>query len=67
MKLWGAFATYSGFGFLGTVYLYFYLPETEGKSLQEIEDFYNTDKLRIFADDPVINLFKRFKRKKYYI
>ncbi|XP_013139503.1 PREDICTED: facilitated trehalose transporter Tret1-like isoform X1 [Papilio polytes] len=65
LKLWGTFATYSGFGFLGTIYLYFYLPETEGKTLQEIEDFYNEDKSKTFADDPFINFFKRFKRKKY--
>lgn len=61
-RLWGAFAVYAAFGFVGTVYLYFFMPETEGKSLQEIESYYN-GKFRVFADDPVINSFKRFKKK----
>lgn len=65
LKLWGTFATYATFGGLGAVYLYFHLPETEGRTLQEIEDFYNTNEWRTFADDPLINFFKRFKRKKY--
>ncbi|CAH2054603.1 unnamed protein product, partial [Iphiclides podalirius] len=67
LKLWGAFATYATFGFLGAVYLYFFLPETEGRTLQEIEGFYNTEKWRVFPDDPLVNYFKRFKRKKYAI
>lgn len=59
--LWGTFAVYAVFGFLGAIYLYFFLPETEGKSLQEIEDFYKGE-LRIFADDPIINSIRRQKR-----
>ncbi|XP_049886139.1 facilitated trehalose transporter Tret1-like [Pectinophora gossypiella] len=62
LQLWGTFAVYAAFGFIGTVYLYFFLPETEGKTLQEIESYYNGE-LRTFADDPVINYFKRFKKK----
>ncbi|XP_072933466.1 facilitated trehalose transporter Tret1-like [Epargyreus clarus] len=61
-RLWGTFATYAGFGYIGTIYLYFFLPETEGKSLQEIESYYS-GKPRTFADDPFINLFKRLTRK----
>ncbi|XP_032522237.1 facilitated trehalose transporter Tret1-like [Danaus plexippus] len=61
VKLWGTFATYAAFGFAGTIYLYFFLPETEGKSLQEIENYYN-GQFRTFADDPVINKLKRLKR-----
>ncbi|CAG9112660.1 unnamed protein product [Plutella xylostella] len=61
VQLWGAFAVYAAFAFVGTVYLYFFLPETEGKTLQEIENYYNGE-FRTFADDPVINYFKRFKR-----
>lgn len=57
VRLWGAFATYAAFGFLGTIYLYFFLPETEGRSLLEIESFYNGD-LRIFPDDLFYNYFK---------
>ncbi|CAK1545673.1 unnamed protein product [Leptosia nina] len=62
IRLWGVFATYAAFGFLGSIYLYFFLPETEGKSLQEIESFYN-GKLRVFPDDPVYNFFKRRNNK----
>ncbi|XP_068619627.1 facilitated trehalose transporter Tret1-like [Battus philenor] len=65
LKLWGTFAVYSGFGFLGTICLYFYMPETEGRTLEEIEEYFNKDKLKTFADDPFINFFKGCKRKKY--
>ncbi|XP_026761515.1 facilitated trehalose transporter Tret1-like [Galleria mellonella] len=61
VHLWGAFAVYAGIAYLGVIYLYFFLPETEGKSLQEIESYYS-GKLRIFADDPFINIFKKLKR-----
>lgn len=60
-QLWGTFAVYAFFGYLGTIYLYFFLPETEGKSLQEIETYYS-GKIRTFADDPFINFFKIFKK-----
>ncbi|CAH2261871.1 facilitated trehalose transporter Tret1-like [Pararge aegeria] len=59
--LWGTFAVYATFGFIGAAYLYFFLPETEGKSLVEIEEFYKGE-LRIFADDPIINCVRRHKR-----
>lgn len=62
IELWGTFAFYSAMGFLGGIYLYFFLPETEGNSLEEIESYYN-GKFRIFADDSFINFFKRFKKK----
>lgn len=61
LHLWGTYAVYAALSFIGTIYLYFFLPETEGKSLQEIESYYN-GKLKTFANDPLINLFKRFKR-----
>ncbi|KAM3956446.1 facilitated trehalose transporter Tret1 [Aphomia sociella] len=61
IRLWGIFALYAAIGYLGVVYLYFFLPETEGKTSQEIESYYN-GKLKIFADDPFINIFKKFKR-----
>ncbi|CAH0731940.1 unnamed protein product, partial [Brenthis ino] len=63
VKLWGTFAIYAAFGFMGTIYLYFFLPETEGKTLQEIEEFYNGD-LRIFANDPIINTCRKQKEQK---
>ncbi|KAM3956448.1 facilitated trehalose transporter Tret1 [Aphomia sociella] len=50
----GTFAIYASFGIVGTVFLYFFLPETEGKSLAEIEAFFKGDK-RICADDFLIN------------
>ncbi|XP_022815553.1 facilitated trehalose transporter Tret1-like [Spodoptera litura] len=59
-RLTGAFATYAAFAYVGTIYLYFFMPETEGISLQEIETYYK-GKLRIFADDWFINLFKKKK------
>lgn len=54
----GAFAVYATFAFIGTIYLYFFLPETELKSLEEIEAFYKSDKI-IFADDFLINAFRQ--------
>lgn len=60
-RLTGAFAAYAAFAFVGTVYLYFFLPETEGISLQEVESYYE-NKFRIFADDWFINKFKKSKR-----
>lgn len=61
-QLWGTFAVYAAFGFLGTIYLYFFMPETEGIPLHDIESFYN-GKFKTFANDPFIRLFKRCKRK----
>lgn len=56
----GAFGVYATIGLLGTIYLYLFLPETENKTLLEIEEFYK-GKFRIFADDPFINLFIKKK------
>lgn len=54
---------YAAFGFVGTIFLYFFLPETEGMSLEDIEVFFNGDKIQTFANDPVINTLKRLKRR----
>ncbi|XP_026313966.1 facilitated trehalose transporter Tret1-like [Hyposmocoma kahamanoa] len=54
----GTFALYATFGIVGTCYLYFFLPETEKKSLVEIESFYK-GKRKIFADDFFINAFRK--------
>ncbi|RVE53403.1 hypothetical protein evm_001973 [Chilo suppressalis] len=62
LKLSGAFAIYAAFGYAGAFYLYFFLPETEGKTLQEIEPYFS-GKFRTFADDPFINFFKLLKIK----
>ncbi|CAH2095258.1 unnamed protein product [Euphydryas editha] len=61
IKLWGTFATYAAFGFLGSIYLYFFLPETEGKTLQEIEEYYNGE-LRVFGGSSLLKCLKREKR-----
>lgn len=60
-QLSGTYAIYAVFGFIGTVYLYFFLPETESKTLLEIEGFYKGER-RIFANDFLINAILRKKR-----
>lgn len=56
--LGGTFSLYAVFGFVGTIYLYFFLPETEKKTLLEIESFYKGNR-KIFADDFLINSFRK--------
>lgn len=40
--------------------MYLFLPETEKKTLAEIEAYYKSDK-KIFADDFLINSFRKKK------
>ncbi|XP_041983033.1 facilitated trehalose transporter Tret1-like [Aricia agestis] len=54
----GTFTFYALLGFIGTIYLYFFLPETENKSLVEIEAFYKGNQ-KIFANDFFINAFRK--------
>ncbi|CAH0596285.1 unnamed protein product [Chrysodeixis includens] len=54
----GTFALYGIIGFIGTLYLYLFLPETEQKTLAEIEAYYKSNR-RIFANDFLINAFKK--------
>ncbi|CAH1636007.1 unnamed protein product [Spodoptera littoralis] len=56
----GTFGIYAIFGFIGTIYLYLFLPETEKKTLAEIEAYYKSDR-KIFADDFLINAFRKKK------
>lgn len=56
----GTFAIYAILTFIGTVYLYLYLPETENRSLAEIEAYYKGSQ-KIFADDCLINAFRKNK------
>lgn len=58
----GTFLLYSIIGFIGTIYLYFFLPETERRTLVEIEAYYKGNQ-KIFADDFFINAFKKKKGK----
>lgn len=58
LHLSGAFALYAICGFVGSVYLYFFLPETESKTLVEIEAYYKGNQ-KIFADDFFINAFRK--------
>ncbi|CAH1406567.1 unnamed protein product [Nezara viridula] len=46
IQLYGMFFLYSSLGFIGTFYLYMNLPETEGKSLEEIEGMFKKNRLR---------------------
>ncbi|VVC95131.1 unnamed protein product [Leptidea sinapis] len=54
----GTFSFYGILGIVGTFYLYFFLPETENKTLIEIEGYYKGNQ-RIFADDFLINAFRK--------
>ncbi|XP_065219861.1 facilitated trehalose transporter Tret1-like isoform X2 [Planococcus citri] len=46
LSLSGVFSLYGSITVTGIVYVYFKLPETEGKSLQDIEKFYNEKKVK---------------------
>ncbi|XP_014285740.1 facilitated trehalose transporter Tret1 isoform X1 [Halyomorpha halys] len=46
IQLYGMFFLYSSLGFIGTLYLYMNLPETEGHSLEEIEGLFKKNRLR---------------------
>lgn len=61
-QIHGTFAIYAIIGFIGVVFLYFFLPETESKTLVEIEDFYKGNQ-KIFADDFFINSIRKNKFK----
>lgn len=56
-QLSGTYAIYACFGFIGVIYLYFFLPETENKTLLEIEAYYKGDQM-VFANDFFIKSFK---------
>jgi hypothetical protein len=45
----GSFWIYGSISLLGTFFFYMYLPETKGRSLQEIEDYFSgrTNSLKI--------------------
>jgi len=41
LSLSGYFALYTIITLLSIVYIYYFLPETKGKSLEEVEDYFN--------------------------
>ncbi|XP_046672094.1 facilitated trehalose transporter Tret1-like [Homalodisca vitripennis] len=45
-SMWGALLVYAVVGLWGIIYLYFCLPETEGKTLQDIEPYFLTKRER---------------------
>lgn len=46
MQKHGVFYFYGSMALLGTVFVYFFLPETQGKTLAEIERIYSTKRKR---------------------
>lgn len=48
LTLHGTFWFYSAVAFGGCLVLYFWLPETENKTLQEIETFFDKSRLEQF-------------------
>ncbi len=46
LGLAGVFSLYGSITVCGIVYVYFKLPETEGRSLEDIENLYKTKKMK---------------------
>lgn len=42
LETYGVFYFYGAMAFLGTIFIYIFLPETEGKTLQEIEQWFSS-------------------------
>jgi len=47
LSLFGACLLYTTLAIFGTIFLYLYLPETEGKTLEEIEEHFSDNRLRL--------------------
>lgn len=47
ISLFGMICLYSVVGVIGTVFVYVFLPETEGKTLEEIEEHFSNNKLKL--------------------
>lgn len=65
MQAWltlpGLFVVFGSITLVGTLYLYACMPETENKSLQEIEKFFIGD-LDDYLDDRVNNIYNNLSR-----
>uniref|UniRef100_A0A336LS95 CSON014628 protein n=1 Tax=Culicoides sonorensis TaxID=179676 RepID=A0A336LS95_CULSO len=47
ISLFGVITLYVVVAFLGTIFVYFFLPETEGRTLEEIEEHFSNNKLKL--------------------
>lgn len=52
----GAFYLYAFFASIGWIYFFYYLPETKGKVLEEIETLFETDSTRLTLSRPVVHI-----------
>ncbi|BGO94004.1 hypothetical protein NBRC10512v2_002725 [Rhodotorula toruloides] len=58
MGAWGTFLLFSMFNFLSAVFAFFFIPETKGKSLEEMDDLFGVK--RIDADGPKVASEQQF-------
>ena len=47
LRIEGIFILYGIIGYIGTIYLWIYMPETEGKSLTEVGELFAKDSRRL--------------------
>ncbi|KAG8331292.1 hypothetical protein J6590_044285 [Homalodisca vitripennis] len=69
----GAFPVFSFFSvcsLLGTVFLYYFLPETHGKTLKEIEEYFTVRHLLASIDNPsgviIVNIYEQGTKQNEY-
>ncbi|BGP70370.1 hypothetical protein NBRC10513v2_003729 [Rhodotorula toruloides] len=58
MGAWGTFLLFSMFNFLSAVFAFFFIPETKGKSLEEMDDLFGVK--RIDANGPKVASEQQF-------
>ena len=47
LSLFGVITLYTVLSFVGIIFIYFFLPETEGRTLEEIEEHFSNNKLKL--------------------